>query len=615
MALRSSPNRRPSGDEGPDGLPSIDGFTVEAVVGEGGFSQVYRGIQDTPERPVALKVFRTSGKIGSRVRERFKRESDVIGGLSSEDGLVTVFTGGFTSAGAPYLSMELCEGGSIADRIRSQGALPVGEVVAVGERIGSALAIVHSQGVAHRDVKPSNILLKADGRALLTDFGLAVVDEMTEALGEESRLAMTEVYAPPERLNPTDEGGAPTDAAGDQYSFALTLYAMLLGGSPFTGETTTQRALKALQGQIEPLSRRDVPPALVEVLRRALASRPSERWPSMAEFVAALRSIGVPETIAAPPEAPSSTVPSGSSPHGRADGSPQASPWWGAPAAGASSGTWPPVAPNAPAPAVPGLTDDVADAPTSMPGATPQSRAPVQPPPSAAPPAQPLGGAPAAGGQQSAFAPAPPHTASAGPLLGGAAAANELANDATRMPQRDPGISVIEAPPAPEPKVNPKRNLYIGGAVAASVVLVLIIGAVVLRGGSPPEPSPETAAAEGEEATGGEVGVALVPPTIDKLQATNEGLAFTWDGDDAGKSYPVYKVQVDGADMSIIEPITDADSGGWVREEFVNSVTMDDGTEQEIDTDQHEYCITVSLFPADSDGPESVHSEQKCLGN
>ena len=294
MARKDLQHSRLTGQVGPNGVPEIDGFTVEELIGDGGFSQVYRGTQETPGRSVAIKVFRTSGKVGTRVRERFKRESAVIGRLSSEDGLVTVFTGGFTGAGAPYLAMELCEGGSIADRIRSHGPLPVGEVVAVGDRIGSALATVHSQGIVHRDVKPSNILLKADGRALLTDFGLSVVGEMTEAFGEESRLAMTEVYAPPERLNPGEEDGTGVDAAGDQYSFALTLYAMLLGGSPFTGETTTKRALKALQGQIEPLTRADVPPALVEVLRRALTSRPNDRWPSMADFVMSLRSIALP---------------------------------------------------------------------------------------------------------------------------------------------------------------------------------------------------------------------------------------------------------------------------------------------------------------------------------
>ncbi len=284
MVSGDSPNRPPA----QDGLPSIAGFDVEELIGEGGFSQVYSATQQTPKRPAAIKVFRTSGRIGTRVRERFKRESDVIGALSSQDGLVSVFTGGFTASGAPYLAMELCEGGSIADRIRAVGPLPASEVFAVGERIGSALAVLHRQGVVHRDIKPSNILLKADGRAVLTDFGLSVVGQMTEAFGEESRLAMTEVYAPPERLNPGVAERPGVDAAGDQYSFALTLYSMLLGGSPFTGETTTKRALKALTSQLEPLERDDLPAEAVQVLHKALSRRPEDRWASVSAFVLAL---------------------------------------------------------------------------------------------------------------------------------------------------------------------------------------------------------------------------------------------------------------------------------------------------------------------------------------
>jgi serine/threonine protein kinase len=273
-----------------DGMPIIDGFRVDEQIGEGGFSQVYRGSQETPARPAAIKVFRTSGDVGARVRERFQRECSVIGELSSLDGLVTVFTGGFTLAGAPYLAMELCDGGSMSSHVANHGPLDVDEVVTVGTRIGSALASVHARGVTHRDVKPSNILMASGGRALLTDFGLASMGQISEAFGEESRVAMTEVYAPPERLDPDNTPGQATDAAGDQYSFALTLYAMLLGASPIPGETTGARILKAAKGERKPLNRSDVSTEVLGVLLRAMAPIPADRWPSMAGMVEALGS-------------------------------------------------------------------------------------------------------------------------------------------------------------------------------------------------------------------------------------------------------------------------------------------------------------------------------------
>lgn len=573
-----------SSTSGSDGLPSIDGFTVEEPIGEGGFSQVYRGTQETPARDAAIKVFRTSGKVGARVRERFKRESDVIGALSSEDGLVTVFTGGFTGSGAPYLAMELCEGGSIADRIRAAGPLPVDEVLAVGERIGSALAVVHSQNVAHRDVKPSNILLKADGRAMLTDFGLSVVGEMTEALGEESRLAMTEVYAPPERLNPTEEGGG-VDAAGDQYSFALSLYAMLLGGSPFTGETTTQRALKALRGHIEPLARADVPPQLVGVLRRAMAAQPHERWPSMVEFVGALRSSDTgaqapqPRVVPTEPSTPPPPLKSGGpspQPSVRQQGNPTEAPQ-------AIQPPEPMARPVAAAPAAPGLSGGMADAPTAMPGVAPQDSVPS---PSSVPARPPAGLPPV-----------------------GPAVTSELADEATRMPQRDAGIPVIEAPPEPEPEVNPKRKFYVAGAIAASAVLVVVIGALVQGRGPGPDLDPDPGPDPTEVA---QDSVVLELPTVDSVKRTDDGLAFTWTGEPGVDAFPVYKVEVDGDESGQSEGL-DGEPGEWAREQFVSSVTMGDGTVHQVDAEQHEYCVEVQLIATDPDGVESVTSEPKCL--
>lgn len=550
------------------GSPRADGFVVGELIGEGGFSRVFVARQETMDRPVALKVFRTAGKVGKRNRERFEREASIVGRLSTSDGLVTVFVGGFTQDGAPYLAMELCESGSLADRIRQVGPLPVSEVVGVAERIGLALAAVHQQGVYHRDVKPSNILLGADGRALLTDFGLSVVGEMNDALGDESRMAMTEVYAPPERLNPDDDGASGFDAAGDQYSFALTLYAMLLGGSPFTGETTTKRALKALGGRLEPLSRNDLPAHLIEAIRRAISRDPVDRWPSMEAFVAAVCRPGsaAPPTSHADPFRPGPQPPvAGPRPGGEPD-DPTA---WHAPRTGE----------DGPEPAV--------ESPPAMPPAAPEAPTPTV-------------------GWQPPAPPAAPPSAWPGAPLGPALEAEETSYGA-----RDPGIGELRASQPLEKPAAPRRKMILGIAGAVGAILVLIVVWAVV-GGTPDKSGPGGAsgAATTTTAAGGAGGSATGTPKLDPLRLSDQGLSFTWSGDPGGDPV-VYQVQVDGSRTSQAEPVDTNSAGTAVEEQFVTSLTFPDGTVESIDAESHSYCVVVLFVPIEGD---AVQSKPQCVG-
>ena len=541
-----------------DGMPIIDGFRVDEQIGEGGFSQVYRGSQETPARPAAIKVFRTSGDVGARVRERFQRECSVIGELSSLDGLVTVFTGGFTLAGAPYLAMELCDGGSMSSHVANHGPLDVDEVVTVGTRIGSALASVHARGVTHRDVKPSNILMASGGRALLTDFGLASMGQISEAFGEESRVAMTEVYAPPERLDPDNTPGQATDAAGDQYSFALTLYAMLLGASPIPGETTGARILKAAKGERKPLNRSDVSTEVLGVLLRAMAPIPADRWPSMAGMVEALGS-------ASGRAGPQSSHGSASRP---------------SPPAQMPVGLRPPPKPSSPWYQTEAeLTSEPKNGSFDSPVPEPRRSSTLP----------------------TFLAPAPEEMMRPGSAVPAQPGESDLLREAPTSL-----VSKVEGSATPASGPAWKRPVIIGAVVAASVFL-LVVAAGVLRTPEPdplPDLIPTTSAGPP---------VAMAPPVIDKVRRTDEGFSFTWGG--ALPEVPVavvYQVQVDESDTSNAQQIDRDSSGAPVREQFVDSLDFDSSRSEGIDLAAHKYCVVVRFVP--SEGGDGAQSESKCIG-
>jgi serine/threonine protein kinase len=543
-------------------LPRIEGFSIVGLIGEGGFSRVYEARQSTVERSVALKVFRTTGRVGKRHRERFEREASIVGQLSTADGLVTVFLGDFTQSGAPYLAMELCEGGSLADRIREFGPLPLDEAMDVAERIGRALAFVHSKGVSHRDVKPSNILMAADGSARLTDFGLSVVGEMNDALGDESRMAMTEVYAPPERLNPDDTGVTGLDALGDQYSFALTIYSMLLGGSPFTGQTTTARALKALGGHLEPLGRVDVPFEVVEVLLRGMERDPADRWESIHAMLVALSevrsaggpSVARPSTSGFPGVIDSQGLPGAA--RNPLAGDPDAPTGWSNPRTHESQ-EWA-------APAPPKFAD------STEPAATPHPSRPAQ---------------------------------------GGARIDPSIEAESTQYGGHDPGIEFLEPAQPHAQAARPRRSVMIAGGVALAVALVVAVVFGVVRSRQGDGPTSTTTSTIDSTTSAHSASL----PELDPIRLTDSGLAFSWTGDvPAAGAAVLYQVQVDDSRTALAQPVDTDSSGAPVQEQFVTGLEFEDGTEQAIDADAHRYCVVVLFVPMEGD---TIQSEPECVGS
>ncbi|MGC5012384.1 protein kinase domain-containing protein [Streptosporangium sp. DT93] len=266
------------------GAFAVPGYEVSGVLGQGGFGIVYRARQLAVEREVALKVDNRV-LVSERDRRRFMREVTSAGALSGHPHVAHVYDAGVLPDGRPYMVLELCPGGSLLDRMQAERdrRLPPAEVVDIGVRIADALSAAHAAGVLHRDIKPANILINRYGNVVLSDFGLAT---MPSSGGEASvtRESLTPAYAPPEAFELTEPS-----AAGDVYSLAATLYALLSGRPPRFPESGVVNIAMIMALHRLPIPEiPGVPPELTAVLREAMAPDPARRTASVAALRDAL---------------------------------------------------------------------------------------------------------------------------------------------------------------------------------------------------------------------------------------------------------------------------------------------------------------------------------------
>ncbi|KIE26356.1 kinase [Streptomyces sp. MUSC 125] len=255
----------------------LPGYDVHEVLGQGGFATVYRARQLMVDREVALKV--DSRRLSThRDRQRFMREVTSAGRLSGHPHVVAVYDAGVLDDNRPYIVLELCPGGSLGERLHRDGPLPVKEVRDIGVGIADAVAAAHAAGVLHRDIKPGNIMVNQYGAVALTDFGLAAVPRPDQELSV-TREALTPAYAPPEAFRMVEPS-----PAGDVYSLAATLYALLLGRPPHFPADGGQLGLAELivRHTWPYPALPAVPAALNEVLRQALSADPVHRLPHAA---------------------------------------------------------------------------------------------------------------------------------------------------------------------------------------------------------------------------------------------------------------------------------------------------------------------------------------------
>jgi alpha-tubulin suppressor-like RCC1 family protein len=259
-------------------LPAIPGFSDLLQIGRGGCSIVYAATQDAFGRRVALKVVDLDGDDARRC----EREARALGRLSGIDHVVQVHQVLSASDGRPVLVMTLMP--SSVDRVLNESG-PVSPEIALTwlDQVGGALDAAHLAGVAHRDIKPGNLLLSARGEAFLADFGIAALDDQANTV---SSLSVSPPHAPPERLM----GAEAAPRSGDLYSLASTFYAVLTGSAPFG--TAQDGGVFGLTQRVvgDEVPQRDLGPHTHEVFRRGLAKDPRLRFGTASEFAAALRS-------------------------------------------------------------------------------------------------------------------------------------------------------------------------------------------------------------------------------------------------------------------------------------------------------------------------------------
>ena len=268
-------------------------YRIEDEIGSGGMSTVYRAFDETLERPVALKIMHSDISSDPAALERFRREARTVAQLSHPHVVMVIDAG--EDQGHTYIVFEHVRGETLKDRIRRQGPLPIAEAVAYAIEVGRALQTSHEQGLVHRDVKPQNVLLDEEGRAKVTDFGIAL------GLEPEGLTAAGKVVGTTDYVSPEQAMGQEVTGQSDVYSLGVVLFEMLTGAVPFKGESGVSVAMKHVREGIPDVQRRrpEVSAALAGVLERATAKELENRYRSMADFVGDLEEVLTYETARA----------------------------------------------------------------------------------------------------------------------------------------------------------------------------------------------------------------------------------------------------------------------------------------------------------------------------
>ncbi len=292
-------------------------YELHRRLGRGGTSEIYLARDQLLDRPVAVKVLFQEFAADPSFVERFRREAQSAAGMNHPN-IVGVYDWA-NEDGTYYLVLEYVEGRSLADIIRSGGALPAAQGAIIAADISSALSFAHRNGVVHRDIKPGNVMVSSDGHIKVTDFGIAraVSADTQNDLTQAGTVMGTATYFSPEQAQ-----GHRVDHRSDLYSLGVSMYEMVAGKPPFSGDTPVSIAYKHVQEAPTPLVEvaPDVPASFAAIVMKLLEKDPADRYSSAdelsddiarfrdGELVQAAAAAGIAPEAPAPTEAADPTV-------------------------------------------------------------------------------------------------------------------------------------------------------------------------------------------------------------------------------------------------------------------------------------------------------------------
>jgi serine/threonine-protein kinase len=259
-------------------------YRIQRKLGAGGMADVYLAEDQELGRRVAIKILNGRHANDDQFIERFRREAKNAAALNHPN-IVSIYDRG-EAEDTYYIAMEFLDGRTLKELVVSRGAAPINVAIEYARQILSALRFAHRHGIVHRDIKPHNVLVDAEGRVKVTDFGIARAG--TSQMTETGSIVGTAQYLSPEQAR-----GGEVDPRSDLYSLGVVLYELLTGKTPFDGETPVEIAMKHLSNAPKPPSklRPDVTPELDKVVLRALAKNPDDRYQSADEMEADLERV------------------------------------------------------------------------------------------------------------------------------------------------------------------------------------------------------------------------------------------------------------------------------------------------------------------------------------
>lgn len=270
-----------------------DKYQILDRIGTGGMAVVYKAIQLSIGRSVAVKTMQMSLSLEPVLVQRFQREMNSLGKLNHPN-IVSIFDSGQTASGQLYLVMDYLGGPTLQSILERNGAMPLERAQHIFIQIADALNHAHKRDVIHRDLKPGNIILEKDDRGQdvvkVVDFGLAKIEEGAERLTRAGEIWGSALYMSPEQC-----GGEDVDARADIYSFGIIMYQTLTGSVPFRGKTFMDTVGKHVNEPPPPFSQINpsvsVPDMVEHVIMRCLEKSPDNRFSSVADLKSALLAV------------------------------------------------------------------------------------------------------------------------------------------------------------------------------------------------------------------------------------------------------------------------------------------------------------------------------------